>query len=127
MPLVILSKDTDLLGTDRYRDSDKAIPMAFRATIDMTVNPNSSNTNNQVTIKSVQPVVNTVEGVTTSKDSFLMVTKFSSLQHITNEAERERVFDNHLRFLIASKQSILDGQLPSTAVDIPTTGTVNIA
>lgn len=127
MPLVILSKDTDLLGTDRYRDSDKTIPMAFRATIDMTVNPNASNTNNQVTIKSVQPVVNTVQGVVTSKDSFLMVTKFSSLQHITNDAERERIFDNHLRFLIASKQSILDGQLPSQAVVIPTTGTVKIA
>ena len=127
MPLLILSKDTDLLGTDRYRDSDKAIPMAFRATIDMTVNPNSSGTNNQVTVKSVQPVINTVDGIATSKDSFLVVTKFSSLQHITNDAERERVFDNHLRFLISAKQSILDGQLPSTAVVIPTTGTVKVS
>lgn len=127
MALLILSKDNDLFGTDRYRDNNKTVPMAHRATIDMSVNPNASGTNNQVTIKSLEPVIRTIDGVVSSDDSFLVVTKFSSLQHITNDAERERAFDNHLRFLITGKQAILDGQLPDAPVVIPTTGLVKIA
>lgn len=116
MPLLILSKDNDLLGTDKYRDTTKTIPMAYRATIDMSVNQNSTATNNNVTVRSVNPVVKEVAGVTTSQDSFLMVTKFSSLQHITNDTERAACFDKHVAFLLAARASILDGQLPDAPI-----------
>lgn len=116
MPLLILSKDNDLLGTDKYRDTTKTIPMAFRATIDMSVNQNSTATNNNVSVRSVHPVVKDISGVTTSSDSFLAVTKFSSLQHITNDVERAACFDNHVAFLLAARSSILDGQLPDEPV-----------
>lgn len=116
MPLAILSKDNDLLGTDKYRETDKTVPMAYRPTVEMSVNANASGTNNNVTVKSTFPVVTTVNGVTTSKDSFLMVSKFSSLQHITNDVERAKAFDDHIKFLGKARASILDGQLPDAPV-----------
>lgn len=112
----ILSKDTDLIGTDKYRDDTKSIPLAFRHTVDMSVNPNASGTNNMVTVKSNLPLVVTVDGRSQSSDSFLMTTKFSALQHVTDDAARASIFDKHIEFLTKSKAAILDGQLPDNAI-----------
>lgn len=123
----ILSKDNDLLGTDLYRDDNKAIPMAFRPTITHSVNKSASGTNNQVTVKSLHPVLVAIAGVTTADDSFLVVTKFSALQHIVNDDERAAAFDNHVKFLIKARQAILDGELPDAPVVVPTAGLPTIA
>lgn len=127
MSIKILSKDNDLIGTDKYRDDAKVLPMAYRPTIDNSVTQNAKGTNNSVTIKSVTPVVVTANGVTSSADSFLMVTKFSSLQHITNDAEREQCYDDHVRMLILNRSANLYGQLPDVPVVFPSTGIPKIA
>lgn len=125
--LKILSKDVDAFGTDKYRDDNVAIPMAYRSSAVHSINPNSTSTNNQVTLKTTTPVVNVVNGVSTSNDSFMMVTKFSSLQHIVNDAERALCYDNHIKMLILTRDTNLAGNLPNAAVAIPSTGTAKIA
>lgn len=120
MTIQILSKDNDLLGTDIYRESDKTNPMAFRPTIVMSVNPNTSGSNHNVAVKTSVPVVKDVAGVVTSSDSFLMVTKFSALQHISNDVERAKCFDDHIKFLGKARTAILDGQLPDAPINMAT-------
>lgn len=115
----ILSKDNDLIGTDTYRDDTKAIPLAYRHTIAMSINPNASGSNNMVTVKSVRPVVITAaDGKVSSSDSFLGTFKFSALQHVTNDVERALCYDKLLEFLKlpAVRTAILDGQLTDEPV-----------
>lgn len=116
MTIKILSKDNDLVGTDKYRDDTKSVPLAYRHTIDMSVNPNASGTNNMVTVKSTLPVPAIVDGRATSNDAFTVSTKFSSLQHITNDVERAAVLTKHIEFLTKAKDAMLDGQLPDEPI-----------
>lgn len=118
MTVKILSKDIDVLGTDTYRDDNAAVPLAYRATVTQTVNPNSEGTNNQVTLKVRVPVVTTVEGVTVSADRFEFIGKFSALQAITADTERARCLDLAIEYLTKARDSIMNGQLPSAAVTL---------
>lgn len=116
----IISKDNDILGTDKYRDDDATIPLAYRQTMELSVSPNASGTNHNVSLKTVVPVVNTIDGVTVSNDSFLAVTKFSALQHITNDTERAAAYDKHVAFLSNAevREAFLNGQLTDEPVTI---------
>lgn len=116
--LKILQKDNSVVGADTYRDDTVSIPNAFRATLIHEINPNKVGTNNQVTVKNLNPVVVTIDGVSTAADTFFMSTKFSSLQHITNPVEREACWKNHMAYLMAAKPFILDGILPDNAITL---------
>lgn len=112
----IIAKQQDLLGTDKYRDdSNASVPMAYRPTTEHTVSSNPRGTSNMSTVRTVVPVVITVDGVTSSQNQFPMTTKFASLQAITNDVEREKAFDSHMAFLTAAKTDILAGRLPVQA------------
>lgn len=113
--LSILSKETDVVGTDKFRANDAAIPMAYRAHAEVTMNPNADGSNIQATVMTAKPVVVTVNGVPTVPGTFRMTTKFNSLQTITNDAERIAVIDAHVEMLVALKQNLANGMLPSTA------------
>jgi len=117
--LTILSKQTDAIGQDTYRSEVESIPRAYRPMIFMSVAPNPRATSNSVQIRSVYPLLNVVDGITTSQNQFVMVTKFTSLQHVTNDVERAKIFDDHIAFLQQARASILEGRLPTTAVELP--------
>lgn len=118
MTIKILSKDIDAFGTDLYRDDNAAVPLAFRATVTHSVNPNSAGTNNQVTVKVRVPVVTTINGVATSTDQFEFIGKFSALQSVTADAERARCLDLAIEYLTATKASIINGILPPAPVTL---------
>lgn len=116
MTIKILSKDIDSFGTDVYRDDNATIPLAYRATVTQMVNPNTTGTNNQVTIKVRVPVVTTTNGVTTSNDRFEFIGKFTALQAVTADAERTRCIDLAIEYLNGAKASIANGILPATVI-----------
>ena len=115
--LTLLSKEQDVIGTDKYRANDPAIPMAFRASATMTVNPNADGSNHQVTVQTVKPVVvtDTTNGITSSPASFRMTTKFNALQDRTDTAARTKCIEAHIEALTLLKAQIADGMLPTTA------------
>lgn len=114
----ILSKQTDALGVDQYRDNLAGVPMAYRPTISHSAALNPKGTSVSVQVRSTYPIVNEVNGVKTSTDQFLMQTKFTALQHVTNDTERAAIFDKHIEFLQAARASILEGRLPVAPVDL---------
>lgn len=114
----ILSKETDVIGTDKYRDNTPGIAMAYRPTTFHTVSESSNGKNHPVTVKTNSPVIQTVAGVSVSDDAFLMVTKFSALQHIENDVQRAKTYDDHVAFLVASRDTNLYGTLPKVPIVI---------
>ena len=118
MSLINLSKQTDLLGTDLYRNENPAVPLAYRQTITHSVAKSPSSLSHSVNVRSVAPVLKTVDGTVTSSDSFLMTTKFTALQHVVDDTLRAKIYDDHVAFLIASRNTNLNGGLPKTAVTI---------
>lgn len=117
--LQLLSKENDVIGTDKYRLEDPTIPAAYRPTCELTVRQNADRSNNNVTIVSRVPVVITAsDGSKTSKDTFVASFKFSSLQNVTNDAERLACFDNLQKVITAAKTQILAGMLPQTALSL---------
>lgn len=115
MPFITLSKQADVVGSDRYRDEVAGTPLAYRESISHTVAANAAGTSNNVTVKVTAPSLVTVNGITTSTDSFLATAKFTSLQKITDDATRAKCYDDLIRFLIATRAANLDGQLPQKA------------
>lgn len=113
MSYIAISKQTDTIGTDRYRDEISGIPLAYRPTINHTVQPNNTGSSHSVIIRVNAPSVITKDGITTSNDAFLATSKFTALQKITDDATRAKAYDDHIRYLIATRTSNLDGQLPS--------------
>lgn len=112
--LTILSKEQDVVGTDKYRVNDPLIPMAFRANAQMTVNPNADGTNHQVTVMIAKPVVVTdSNGIVSAPATFRMTTKFNAIQDRVNNTERLAAIDAHIEFLTKNKQAIADGILPT--------------
>lgn len=112
MAYTVISKQTDALGTNRLRDDVSGTPMAFRQTIDHTVQQNSDGSSNSVLVRVKAPSLRTVDGVVTSTDSFLATSKFTSLQKITDDVLRAKTYDDHIRYLIATRAANLTGMLP---------------
>lgn len=118
----IISKQNDQLGTDTYRVEDANIPTGFRETTKLTVaestrkpNPGAAVSRNSSVITE-RPVVRTVDGLTVSTDKFVVTSKFTALQHITEATARKAAFRNHVAFLIESETAIIEGNLPINAV-----------
>lgn len=116
MSYVNLSKQTDVTGTDKYRSEDSAIPMAYRPVVAHTITPNALGTSHSVTIKVTAPSVLTVNGVTTSTDTFIGSAKFTALQRITDDVTRAKAYDDLIRFMIATRETNLRGELPRTTL-----------
>lgn len=114
MPLVILSKETDTLGTDKYRDNDTNTPILFRPTVSHTVELKSEGTSATNTIISNVPYIVTVNGIATSQRSHRAVLKFFALQDITDPVGRAKAFDNLIAYCTKNKDAIINGSLPST-------------
>lgn len=114
MAYIAISKQTDTIGTDRHRDETPGVPLAFRQTITHTVQPNSTGSSNSVIIRVNAPSIIVKDGITMSTDAFLATSKFTALQKITDDEKRAKAYDDHIRYLIATRTSNLDGQLPST-------------
>lgn len=116
MSYIYLSKQTDTVGIDRLRDETSGVPLAYRPTVTHTVQANASGSSNSVLVRVAVPCVMTVDGVTAANDTFLASSKFTSLQKITNDVERAKAYDDHIRYLIATRESNLLGQLPNTSL-----------
>lgn len=119
---MIISKQTDQLGTDTYRVEDVNVPTGFRETTKLTVaesnrkpSPGIAASRNS-TVVTERPIVRVVDGLTMSTDKFVVNTKFTALQHITEPAARKAAFRNHIAFLIESETAIIEGNLPVGAV-----------
>lgn len=123
MPAVlsILSKETDVIGTDKYRANDAAIPMAYRASAEITAKPNADGSNVQMTVMTAKPLPVTNNGVTTLAGTFRMTTKFNSLQTVTSDSERTAIIDAHIELLTNLKTSLANGILPSQALTLTKT------
>lgn len=114
MSFINIAKQTDTLGSDRYRDEISGVPLAFRPTITHTIQQNGTGSSNSVIVRVSAPSLTVVNGITTSTDTFLATSKFTALQKITDDKTRAKAYDDHIRFLIATRGTNLNGQLPST-------------
>lgn len=114
MSFITLSKQADVVGSDRYRDEETGTPLAYRELISHTVAANPAGTSNNVTVKVTAPSLVTINGIITSTDSFLATAKFTSLQKITDDTTRAKCYDDLIRFLIATRTPNLNGQLPQS-------------
>lgn len=117
----ILSKDNSPYGKDFYRDINAAVPAAFRATHEHSCDMNKSGTNSNVNVRTQVPVVFTIDNRAASTNAFSVRTYFTSLQHITSDAERNKAIDEHIKFLILARSDIMAGTLPDTPYDTSAT------
>lgn len=118
MALAIESKQQSLLGVDVYRDKSIAVPRAYQPTVTLTAASNAAGTNVNMTVRSDDYVVANVDGRQLQTDRFICTTKFGALQAVSAEVERARIFDTHVAFLIAARESIITGKLPDNALTI---------
>lgn len=117
----IVQKDNDQLGTDIWRSKDVTIPMAYRPTV-VHVSRASANGNNlNQTIEAQVPLVRVVDGLAVSTDAFKATFKFSSLQHVVNDEEREEAFDALITYLSKNKDDIINGRKPISSADFTVT------
>lgn len=117
----IIQKDNDQLGTDIYRSKDLTIPMAYRPSIVHTSRVSANGNNLNQTVEAQVPLVRLVDGLTVSSDAFKASFKFSALQHVVNDAEREECFDALLTYLTVNKDDIINGRKPIGSADISVT------
>lgn len=108
-----ISKQTDALGNNRLRDEIPGIPLAFRQTINHTIQSNADGSSNSVLVRVAAPSLKVIDDVVTSTDTFLATSKFTALQKITDDTLRAKAYDDHIRYLIATRSSNLLGELPS--------------
>ena len=116
MSYINISKQTDTLGSDRYRDEISGVPLAYRPTITHTVQQNGTGSSNSVIVRVSAPSLVVANGITTSTDTFLATSKFTALQKITDDVTRAKAYDDHIRFLIATRATNLNGQLPPSSL-----------
>lgn len=114
----IESKDNSLFGTDYYRNSSIVVPRAYQPTAEFSVSLNKPGTNANVTLRTDDYVVASAEGRQFMTDRFIMTTKFNALQSVVAQVERERIFDEHVAILIASRTYMTTGKLPDSPLVI---------
>ena len=114
MPLTILAKERDAIGTDVYRDdADKTLPIAFRPTSTQTVRVNADQSNNNTTIETIVPVVVTTPTGVVSTDSYKMVTKINALQKTISPTAQQLCVSLHQKHVTAAlANGALEGNLP---------------
>lgn len=116
MALAVWSQSTSPLGKSVYRFVGVSAPAQFVPTLSYEARMNGSGTNTWVRVDTRYPIIATVDGVVTETDNFKMYTEFSALQNIIAVTERERVFDEHVRFLLCNKPGIVNGNVTTTPI-----------
>lgn len=111
MTVSIYSQSASPLGSSTYRFDGVAAPAQFIPTLTFEAKANGSGTNNWVRVDSTYPLITVVDGVTTQTDAFRMKSEFTALQNVIADTERERLFDEHVAFLVAQKANILAGKV----------------
>lgn len=116
MALSVWSQSTSPLGRSIYRFVGVSAPAQFVPTLNYEARMNGPGTNTWVKIDSRYPILATVDGIVTETDNFRMTTEFSCLQNIIAQTERERLFDEHARFLLANRLGIINGNVTTAPV-----------
>lgn len=112
-----IAKDDDLFGTDLLRQSDSALPVAFRPTVEHVNRQSANKLNNNQTVTSSVPVVRTVDGMHVSTDAWKAVFKFSALQHVIDTDAANMAIDALLAYIDANRDAIIEGRKPISAAD----------
>lgn len=110
--LTIESKENSLYGTDTYRNKSVIVPRAYQPTASLSAAPNKDGSNVNMSVRVDDFVVANMEGRQLMTDRFIATAKFTALQSVVAQVERERAFDSFLALLIASRESIITGILP---------------
>lgn len=116
MAIAVWSQSTSPLGKSVYRFVGVSVPAQFVPTLSYEAKMNGSGTNTWVRVDTRHPILATVDGVTTETANFRMSTEFSALQNVLATTERERLFDEHVRFLLANKPGILNGNVTTAPI-----------
>lgn len=116
MALAIWSSSPSPLGTSIYRFVGISAPAQFMPTLKYEASMNKSGTNTWVRVDTRYPLLATVDGVITETDQLRMYSEFSALQNVVAATERERLFDEHVRFLLANKPGIINGNVTTTPI-----------
>lgn len=111
MSVSLYSQSASPLGTSIYRFVGVAVPAQFIPTLVFSAKSNNAGTNNWVKVNTKYPLISEIDGVNTETNAFVMTTEFSALQSVIADTERERIFDEHVAFLVAHKLDILDGKV----------------
>lgn len=121
MALTVWSQSPSPLGKSIYRFVGIAAPAQFTPTLSFEAKLNNPGTNTWVKVDTRYPILATVDGIVTETDNFKMYTEYSSLQNIVAITERERLFDEHVRFLLTRRTAIINGNitLPADTPVIP--------
>lgn len=109
MSITAYSISAGPLGTSIYQFDSVSAPAQFMPTITVSATQNSSGTNTNVTIGSEYPIISVVDGVNVAANRFKMTTVFTALRSIQNDAERARLFNEHVAYLTANRAKILAG------------------
>lgn len=116
MSVSVYSQSPSPLGKSVYHFAGVSVPKQFVPTLVYEAKLNGTQTNTWVRVDTRYPILSTVDGVTTRQNEFKMYTEYSSLNSVLSTAERERVFDEHVRFLLANRPGIINGNLTTAAV-----------
>lgn len=117
MNYLYIVKDNDMFGRDLLR-SDRAVPLAFRPTIEHTVRQSANKNNNNTTVEAIVPQMRIVDGLTVSTDAFKATFKFTALQHISNDDDANLAIDSLLVYIAAHRATIIAGSKPLTAIPL---------
>lgn len=115
MALALWAASASPLGKSTYRFVGISVPAQFIPYLSFEAKMNNAGTNTWVKVDSRYPITATVEGVISQTNEFKMYTEFSCLQSILAATERERLYDEHVRFLLTHKTAILQGNVLATA------------
>ena len=117
----IQSKDNSSTGRDIYRAELTGVPNLYKPTLTHEVVENQAKTNRQQNITIRVPVRELdMSGKMTSKDSFVVGIRFTSLQHVVAVNERAEALDSAIAYLTAARASLLDGGLPDNPLVVKT-------
>lgn len=111
MSVHVYSESPSPLGTSTYLFDNVNAPAQWIPSITFTAARNKTDTNTNVTVKTEYPLLTTVDGVTTNKNTFVASVHFTALRSVVNDTERARALDETIAFLTAHRESILHGSV----------------
>lgn len=109
MSIALQSGSTSPLGTSIYTFVGISVPALYMPKLVNKTTRNKSGTNIESLVECKYPLVVNVDGINTVRNTIQMKTTFTALQAVLAPTEAERVFDEHVAFLVAHKAKILAG------------------
>lgn len=112
MAISVFSQSTSPLGKSTYRFVGIGAPAMYIPFMSFETKMNGQGTNIWVKLDSRYPLtVETQDGVISAPNELKMHTEFSCLQNVVSATEAERLYDEHVLFLLAHKSAILSGNV----------------